>query len=233
MMRFAIPDGPLSHFVTGVTVLSLCAPFTYPSPIVSREQNLHRRQRGAYWGADDDGTGHPGSYFCYRGGTWYKQADIAGLWDQACSNSTSITYDTQHFSYAPNADGSYTDQSVRHEVYSQCLENSVTTILCQDTGFEVDFRATFESANHANQSDCQWAMKRVNDVCHGKHNDTRGGWFEFQDGSTYGFDPQGQYEGKEQKWRLGFSKRSKGPHMQAGTLAGCYIGHSLGFGGRS
>lgn len=51
------------------------------------------------------------------------------------------------------------------------------------------YTADIQSATHANTADCEYAMGRVRDICHGTNGWTRGGWYTFSDGTSYGLDP--------------------------------------------
>lgn len=157
--------------------------------------DLSRRQSGTYDGTDDDGTGHPGTFHCFRGGTWMKQAQLSSLWDQACTTED-ITDDTSHFDFNPTINGQYsqTIQYVNHTIDQPCITLpgplQTTEHNCPTTYYELDMSATLMSATHANSSECEWAFARIIDICHGQHLDSRGGWWQFQDdGTTYGIDP--------------------------------------------
>lgn len=64
----------------------------------------------------------------------------------------------------------------------------------------LEMTAQFQSPKHANEVDCMWAMKRIVDICHGKNQDSRGGWWQFSDDqSTYKIDPNSIVDSKIQK----------------------------------
>ena len=53
----------------------------------------------------------------------------------------------------------------------------------------IHYTANIQSVTHANTADCEYAMGRVRDICHGTNGWTRGGWYTFEDGTSYGLDP--------------------------------------------
>ena len=85
-------------------IIHQSAYLAFASPIIPRHQALHRRQLSTYWGDDDEGISHAGSWHCFHGGTWLKQSDIAALWREACSNTISMDGALQYVSYALNAE---------------------------------------------------------------------------------------------------------------------------------
>ncbi len=68
---------------------------------------------------------------------------------------------------------------------------SETVPACHYTGYQLDMTAQFQSAKHVSQTECEWAMKWIVDICHWEHQDSRGGWWQFtDDGTTSMIDPQ-------------------------------------------
>ena len=183
---------------SGVALLTLYAnasplrpisinPFKYLDGI------LQTRQAGTYDGYDESQAAFNGTYHCFKGGTWMAQSQLNGTLDQACTN-TVFDHDAQHFNFTLDPTGSNAQQLVRHR-----FRHWRTTIPFGDTSADfgtadkayVDFQADFRSEAFANTDACRYAMREIIKICHGKHQDTRGGWWQFiGDGTTYNVDPQ-------------------------------------------
>lgn len=188
------------------TILVLQSELASASPLASRTTNhaLGRRQAGTYDGTDNfDGIPtHAGTFDCFRDEFRLHQSELTAMWDQACTNTTSIQDDDAHFSYVPNPDNkTYPLQSVTHQIQNGQLHNETADGQVvsgwRDSGHELDMTAQFHGPTHATTEECQWVMQRITAICHGENGFSRGGWWEFADDkTTYGIDPLDREHGE-------------------------------------
>ncbi|CAF9934079.1 MAG: hypothetical protein HETSPECPRED_009099 [Heterodermia speciosa] len=131
----------------------------------------------------------PGTFHCFKGGKWMPQETVSGVIDQACTSTAEHDGDNVHFSFVPSADGTFPHQQVDHQ-FRACRSDQSGPLVCQPASGVVSFTGDIKSAARANSNDCTYAMQRIIDICHGEHEDTRGGWWQYDsDGTTYGVDP--------------------------------------------
>ena len=100
--------------------------------------------------------------------------------------------DPNHIKFDPSladANGTYPHQEFTH-LMQLCLTTEQT---CNKPTAAVKFTADIVDTNdpttRADEDTCRWAMQRIIDICHGEHEDTRGGYYVFDgDGTSFGFD---------------------------------------------
>ena len=110
---------------------------------------------------------------------------------------TQVQFDTSHFSLDPSQNATFQPQSFDHQwrICTQMNSAGLATF-CGQVMEVIRWTADIKTASRADSDDCVYAMNRILDNCHGDHQDTRGGWFQFDsDGTTFGVDPQ-QWDGK-------------------------------------
>ena len=156
------------------------------SQAFSTSQRLATRGGSTYSGNDALDPNRAGTFTCFKDGTWQPQQWITSTWDQACSTAEHDD-DNHHFSFTPSADGTYPHQEVDHE-YAVCTPQPPYADACNAFGY-VKYTGDIKAPAHANTEDCEYAMERVVAICHGDNQDTRGGWYTFSDGTSYGADP--------------------------------------------
>ena len=157
-----------------------------PSLDASVNAPLIARQAGTYSGNDS-----LGEFNCYKGGTWALQSSLNNSIAPVCGDRTSA-YDHQQFqgfSFAPNPDGSYSQQQSVYQQEQGCFTTSTNCDSSPVKGKDfLLYTADIAYAQHANTADCEYAMEVVRDACHGDNGYTRGGWFTYPDGTSYGCD---------------------------------------------
>ena len=163
-------------------------------PFENLEGILQTRQAGTYDGYDDSQAALSGTYHCFKGGTWMAQSQLNEILDQACTNNTNFDHDAGHFNFTLDPTGSNAHQSVQHR-FRYCNKKhpfGVSSAECElPAPAYVNFQADFGSETFANTDACRYAMRKIIETCHGKHQDTRGGWWQFiGDNTTYNVDPQ-------------------------------------------
>ena len=94
--------------------------------------------------------------------------------------------DPNHIRFGPlDENGTYPHQEFTH-LMQLCL---TTEQNCNKPTGAVKFTADINDPTRADEDTCRWAMQRIIDICHGEHEDTRGGYYVFDgDGTSYGFD---------------------------------------------
>ena len=179
-------------------LISQFAATTSATPIESRPSSdtfakspLIARQAGTYSGVDTNvNASLAGTYNCFRGGTWALQTALNIPINQICGAPVYDVLDFTPFSLIPNADGAYPAQQSDYQLSVLCFDVSEN---CADSPQKGDgyihFNGDIRAPAHANIADCEYALGRVRDLCHGKNGWTRGGWFTFIDGTSYGLDP--------------------------------------------
>ena len=156
---------------------------------------LQTRQAGTFNGYDDSHAAFNGTYHCFKGGTWMAQSQLNGTLDQACTNNTDFDHDAGHFNFTLDPKGSNAHQLLLHR-FRHCSTEHPFGVFSPECASPdqayVNFQADFQSEMFANTDACRYAMRKIIEICHGKHQDTRGGWWQFiGDNTTYNVDPQG------------------------------------------
>jgi len=158
------------------------------------EGTLQARQAGTHNGHDNSRSGYAGTFHCYKGGTWMAQSQINNTLDQACT-TTDFDHDAQHFNFTlDTTNGTNAIQEIRHD-FRHCgnpQQFGVWSSECSppDQAY-VNYAVDFKTTTYNNTEACRFAMRRILAHCYGKHQDTRGGWWQFdQDSTTYNVDPQ-------------------------------------------
>ena len=161
------------------------------SPDVFDKAPLVARQKGTYGGTDANiNASLAGTYNCYNGGTWVLQPALDIPINEICGEPVHDVLDFTPFSLIPNADGAYPRQASDYQMSEVCFDVSANCDGTPQKGKSyVHFTGDITEAMHANRADCEYALGRTRDLCHGKNNYTRGGWFTFIDGTSYGLDP--------------------------------------------
>ena len=158
-----------------------------PSLDASVNAPLIARQRGTYSGNDT-----LGEFYCYRGGTWALQTSFNNSIGPVCGNSTNASDHPQYqpFSFQANPDGSYSQQQSLYQQEQRCFVTSTSNCdsSAQNGNNFLLYTALIETKQHANPRDCEHAMETVRDACHGDNGFTRGGWYTYTDGTSYGCD---------------------------------------------
>ena len=179
-------------------LISQLASATFATPIDSQlspkdsvKAPLVARQKGTYSGTDTNvNASLAGTYNCFKGGTWVLQTQTNTPIDQICGAPVYDDIEVTPFSLIPNADGAYSAQQSDYQLDVVCFDVSHD---CDNTPPNqhayLHLNADIQDAAHANMEDCQYALGRVRDLCHDNKGYTRGGWFTFIDGTSYGFDP--------------------------------------------
>ena len=163
---------------------------SHPSPDGFTQGPLVTRQEGTYSGSDSLNVSLAGTFSCYKGGTWALQDALDISINEVCGAPVYQVLDFTPFSLIPNADGAYPPQVSNYQLDQVCFDVSVN---CDSTPVKgkgyIAYTGDIQGATHANMVDCEYAMGRVRDICHGNNGWTRGGWYTFHDGTTYGLDP--------------------------------------------
>ena len=196
---------PTNHVISGSILLAsfagLVSYFTSttfatpidsrPSPDVFSKTPLVARQKGTYSGADSLNASLAGTFNCYKGGTWALQGqlDISNV--QVCGAPVYEVPDFTPFSFVPNADGAYPPEQSDYQLAQVCFDVSANCDPTPQNGkVYIHYTGDIMGPAHANRADCEYAMGRVRDICHGNNGWTRGGWYTFSDdGTSYGLDP--------------------------------------------
>ena len=180
------------------TVISLFSSATFATPIESPlsphvpvKAPLLARQAGTYGGVDTNiNASLAGTYSCYKGGTWVLQTELDIPIHNICGAPAWDSLEFQKFSFDPTAEGAYPNQESFYQLHAGCF---VITPNCDPTPPKnqayVKLTADIVSATHANMGDCEYALGRLQTLCHGDNGWTRGGYYTFIDGTTYGADP--------------------------------------------
>ena len=171
--------------ISQLTYTAFAAPVeSHPSPDASVKAPLIARQAGTYSGNDALGT-----YNCYKGGTWALQTSLNNSIYKICGDPVYDTPEFTPFSFLPNADGAYPQQQSDYQQEQGCFDVSTNCDSSPQKGKDyLHYTADIAAAQHANTADCEYAMGRVRDLCHGNNGWTRGGWYTFTDGTSYGCD---------------------------------------------
>ena len=182
-----------AFFISQFISTTIATPIeSYDSPDVSVKALLVARQKGTYSGTDANvNASLVGTYNCFKGGTWARQTECTTPIQHVCGEPVYDVHEFTPFSLQPNADGAYNPQQTLYQLNQACFDISAN---CDDTPqsgkANIYFDAHIGDATHANTADCVYAMGRIRDLCHGDNGWTRGGWFTFTDGTSYGLDPQ-------------------------------------------
>ena len=180
----------VSYVVTiSLTYTAFAAPVeSDPSPDASVNAPLIARQAGTYSGND---TTRGGVFNCYKGGTWALQTSLNNSIGPVCGDAAS-SYDHQQyqgFSFVPNPDKTYSQQQSVYQQQQGCFTVSTNCDSSPKKGQDfLLYTADIAYAKHANTADCEYAMETVRDACHGDNGYTRGGWYTYADGTSYGCD---------------------------------------------
>ena len=172
---------------------TIATPIESPvSPDVSVKASLVARDKGTYSGTDTNvNASLAGTYTCYKEGTWARQTEIDIPINHICGEPVYDVPQFTPFSFFPNADGAYNPQVSAYDLTWRCFDISSD---CDATPQHNDIYIYFDGNNltpdHANAAACEYGLGRARDLCHGDNGYTRGGWFTFIDGTSYGFDPQ-------------------------------------------
>lgn len=195
---------PNTYIITGSVLLASSAIFisqlasttfatpieSDPSPDVSSRAPLVARQAGTYSGTDALNASLAGTFNCYKGGTWALQDNLDTPINEVCGAPVYEVLDFTPFSFVPNADGAYPSQVSNYQEDQVCFDVSVN---CDSTPVKgkgyISYTADIQGATHANTADCEYALGRVRDICYCKNGWTKGGWYTFGDGTSYGLDP--------------------------------------------
>ena len=178
----------LFHF----TITTFATPIeSHLSPGVSEKAPLVARQKGTYSGVDANvNASLSGTYNCFNGGTWALQTALNIPITEICGGPVYQVLEFSPFSLQPNADGAYPQQTSDYQLSQVCFDVSANCDATPQKGkYYVHFNGDIQSPAHANMVDCEYALGRVRDLCHGKNGWTRGGWFTYIDGTSYGMDP--------------------------------------------
>ncbi len=122
--------------------------------------------------------------------------------DQACT-TTDFDHDAQHFNFTlDTANGTNAIQEVRHE-FRHCGKPQQLGVVSAECSLPdpayVNYAVDFKTTTYNSTDACRFSMRRILAHCYGKHQDTRGGWWQFdQDSTTYNVDPQTVSDGKDQ-----------------------------------
>ena len=182
----------LSQFLFGAIATPIESPaapdVSVKAPLVPR-----RHKHDPTYGGTDTNANQSlaGTYTCFNDGTWAHQAQINLTIPHICGEPVHDVPEFTPFSLTPNADGAYNHQLSYYRLNWLCFDISQD---CDATLKNGDTYAYFTGndlrTDHANKEACQYALGRTNDLCHGDNGYTRGGWFTYIDGTSYGFDPQ-------------------------------------------
>ena len=161
------------------------------SPDVFDKYPLVARQKGTDHYTDANvNESLAGTYDCFKGGTWALQKSIDEPIVRVCGGSA---YQTRVFTpliLEPIADGTYPPSASVYQLSENCFTDSVD---CDPSGtkgtYYLYFNADIRASLHAVPEYCEYALGRVRDLCHGENSWSRGGWFTFIDGTSYGVDP--------------------------------------------
>ena len=161
-------------------------------PDVSVKAPLIARAKATYSGTDTNiNASLAGTYNCYNDGTWARQTEIDIPINYICGEPVHDVPQFTPFSFIPNADGAYNPQVSVYQLSWRCFDVSSN---CDSTPKYGDYYLYFNGDDltpaHANAAACEYALGRARDLCHGDNGYTRGGWFTYTDGTSYGFDPQ-------------------------------------------
>lgn len=177
--------------------ISYLASTTFATPIesqpsldVSVKAPLVARQKGTYNGIDALNASLAGTFNCYKGGTWALQDALDISINGICGTPVYDVLDFTPFSFVPNADGAFPPQQSDYQLDQVCFDVSLNcdSPAVKGKGY-IHYTGDIRTATHANTADCEYAMGRVRDICHGTNGWTRGGWYTFSDGTSYGLDP--------------------------------------------
>ena len=158
-----------------------------PSSDASAKAPLIARQRGTYSG--DDSSGNGGRYYCYNGGTWALQTSLNSSLYLICGAEAYDAHQFQGFSFKPLADGTYSQQESDYQQTGNCFTTSKNCDSSPQKGQDyIHYTAVISTSQHNNTADCEHAIETVRDMCHGEHGYTRGGYYTYTDGTTYGAD---------------------------------------------
>ena len=189
-----------AFFFSQFLFATIATPIESPvSPDVSVNAPLVARDNKAtYSGTDTNANiSLAGTYNCYKEGTWVRQTEVNIPINNTCGEPVHDVPEVQPFSFVPNADGAYNTQLSVYSLSWHCFDVSTN---CDDRINNGDIYIYFDGNDlrreHANVEMCEYGLGRARDLCHGDNGYTRGGWFTFSDGTSYGFDPQRQ--GKNQ-----------------------------------
>ncbi|KAI9710788.1 MAG: hypothetical protein M1812_007336 [Candelaria pacifica] len=164
------------------------------------DQTLQRRLGKSWWDKlsrdGPDPTWGWGRYRCFESGSWVKNADISNNLDNLClGNAQSFLKTGFDYSNAPSG----TEQQFSVAASGECEGGS-----CQQNGGNPTPNTIYAyygpgnaPAVHANADSCKLALTRIFTLCHGDHQDTRGGFWwtdDFPadgkpDRTYFGFDP--------------------------------------------
>lgn len=178
-------------FISQIASTTFASPIeSYPSPDVLAKAPLVAREKDTYSGTDALNASLAGTFNCYKGGTWALQDALDTSINEICGTPVYQPLEFTPFSFVPNADGAYPPQQSDYQLAQVCFDISVEcdSTPAKGTGY-VHYTGNIQAATHANTADCEYAMGRVRDICHGTNGWTRGGWYTFRDGTSYGLDP--------------------------------------------
>ena len=184
-----------SQFLFGTIATPIESPV---SPDVFVKAPLVARDKETYSGTDTNANANlAGTYTCYKYGTWVRQTETDIPINNICGEPVHDVPQFTPFSFTPNADGAYNPQVSAYELSWRCFDISADCDATPQTGDAyIYFNGDDLTPAHANTAACEYALGRARDLCHGDNGYTRGGWFTYIDGTSYGFDPQ--TDGKNQ-----------------------------------
>ena len=132
-----------------------------------------------------------GTYTCYKEGTWVRQSEMDIPINHTCGQPVYSVPQFTPFGLKPNADGAYPPEGTDYDLSWRCFDISTgCDSNIQNNDVYIYLNGDALTPAHANVESCEYALGRARDLCHGDNGYTRGGWFTFLDGASYGFDPQ-------------------------------------------
>ena len=182
-----------AFFFSRFLFATIATPIESPvSPDDSVKAPLVARDKATYSGTDTNANASlAGTYTCYKDGTWVRQTEIDIPITHVCGEPVHDVPEFIPFSFIPNADGAYNPQVSPYQLSWRCFDVSSD---CDSALRHGDTYIYFDgndlTREHANVAACEYAFGRARDLCHGDNGYTRGGWFTYIDGTSYGFDPQ-------------------------------------------
>ena len=179
----------ISRFLFAITATPIESPVSLD---ISVKAPLTARDKQTYSGTDTNvNASLAGTYNCYKGGTWARQTEMDIPITHICGEPVYDVPQFTPFSFVPNADGAYNPQQSAYDLDWRCFDvSSNCDPTPQQGGVYIYFNGDDLTPAHANTAACEYALGRARDLCHGNNGYTRGGWFTYIDGASYGFDPQ-------------------------------------------
>ena len=183
-----------AFFLSQFLFATIAIPVESPAlPDVSVKAPLVARGGPAiYSGTDTNANASlAGTYSCYKEGTWARQTEMDIPFNHTCGEPVHDVPQFTPFGLKPNADSAYPPQVTYYDLNWRCFDISTNCdSQIQNNDIYIYLNGDALTSAHANVESCEYALGRARDLCHGDNGYTRGGWFTFLDGTSYGFDPQ-------------------------------------------